>query len=302
MTTRITGRQSIGLAKVLGWFALVTFLAAALPTVARAQCSTPGNPPCSGTFLNGYYDTGEPLSENGTGAGDNFLRLNNPTRANGNLCALIYVFDDDEDLGECCGCPLSPDKLLSLSVQRNLTANWALTPRENQSGVIDIISTSPSPASGNAQPCSSAAGCNDGCNPTGPQLVPTRELKGYILHNQLVPAEEAARAEVLRIGPTEVPLADAGDADPAELTFLPTQCAALIGNGSGTGVCDCGLVETPPPATPTATPRRIFPTPTAMATCIPVGAPCSLGSSNCCGPQPACLANGSPLPMCGVFR
>ena len=50
------------------------------------------------------------------GAGDNILRLINPNgAANGNLagaqeqtvCAMIYVFDDDEEMGECCGCPLS---------------------------------------------------------------------------------------------------------------------------------------------------------------------------------------------------
>jgi hypothetical protein len=49
------------------------------------------------------------------GHGDNILRLINP---NGNanrsfglvkiVCAMIYVFDDDQDMGECRGCALSP--------------------------------------------------------------------------------------------------------------------------------------------------------------------------------------------------
>lgn len=47
---------------------------------------------------------------------DPVIRLINPNgAANGNLagakeqtvCAMIYVFDDDEEMGECCGCPLS---------------------------------------------------------------------------------------------------------------------------------------------------------------------------------------------------
>jgi hypothetical protein len=49
------------------------------------------------------------------GNGDNILRLishnGNANAAFGavtDACAMIYVFDDDEEMGECCGCPLSP--------------------------------------------------------------------------------------------------------------------------------------------------------------------------------------------------
>ena len=54
-----------------------------------------------GTFLTGYFDTA-PGSE-AFGAGDNALRIENPTAANGDLCAMIYIFDASEELG-CCGC------------------------------------------------------------------------------------------------------------------------------------------------------------------------------------------------------
>src|SRR5580704_14095847 len=66
----------------------------------------------SGEVLWTYYDTfGAP-----GGAGDNIIRLVNPNGAANPLlvgnneqdvCAMIYVFDDDEEMGECCGCPLS---------------------------------------------------------------------------------------------------------------------------------------------------------------------------------------------------
>ena len=56
---------------------------------------------------------------NNAGIGDNIIRLINPNgSANPFLaggiehpvCAMIYVFDDDEEMGECCGCPLSLDQ------------------------------------------------------------------------------------------------------------------------------------------------------------------------------------------------
>ena len=35
----------------------------------------------------------------------------------GDLCALIYVVDTQEELQECCGCLVTPDQLIELSVQ-----------------------------------------------------------------------------------------------------------------------------------------------------------------------------------------
>ena len=66
---------------------------------------------------------------------DNIIRLINPNgAANGNLagakpqpvCAMIYVFDDDQEMGECCGCPLTSTQLATFSVEKNLTSNWGL--------------------------------------------------------------------------------------------------------------------------------------------------------------------------------
>jgi hypothetical protein len=39
-------------------------------------------------------------------------------------CAMIYVFDDDEEMVECCGCPLSSADVQYFSVAHDLTANW----------------------------------------------------------------------------------------------------------------------------------------------------------------------------------
>jgi hypothetical protein len=230
--------------ELIGAAALFAIVAIVLPAIALAEtCGGSGSSPCSGTFLNGYYDVVEPAAQNGSGAGDNILRLNNPTRANGTLCAMIYVFDDDEEMGECCGCPLSPDKLLSLSVRQNLTSKWVISQDDTNAGVIDIISAIPDQKTTNP-PCSSAAGCNGGCDPTNlPTIVPTPHLKGYLLHNQQL-AVSAAGLFGFRVGQsinlTEVPLADSGDPSPAELGFLQGECGKIIANGVGNGVCSCG--------------------------------------------------------------
>jgi hypothetical protein len=54
------------------------------------------------------------------------------------LYASIYVFDDSEELTECCSCYVSPDGLLSESVKQNLTAN-PLRGTVNTRGVIKVI-------------------------------------------------------------------------------------------------------------------------------------------------------------------
>jgi hypothetical protein len=71
----------------------------------------------------------------------------------GTLCALIYVFTADQQLAECCGCPVTPNGLLTLSVTNDLTSN-SLTGVKPQRGVIKLLS------SAGASPC----------DPTAPQL------------------------------------------------------------------------------------------------------------------------------------
>jgi hypothetical protein len=58
---------------------------------------------------------------------------------NGNILANIYVFDDSEELTECCSCNVTPDGVLSESVNLNLTAN-PLTGHKPTRGVIKVKS------------------------------------------------------------------------------------------------------------------------------------------------------------------
>jgi hypothetical protein len=57
------------------------------------------------------------------------------------LWASIYVFDDSEELTQCCSCLVTPDGLLSESVKLNLTANPLISGKVNTRGVIKVISS-----------------------------------------------------------------------------------------------------------------------------------------------------------------
>src|SRR5580700_9026139 len=59
---------------------------------------------------------------NTAGAPDNTLRIINDGDTGANLWASIYVFDDSEFLQECCTCSITPDGVLSESIDRQLTA------------------------------------------------------------------------------------------------------------------------------------------------------------------------------------
>jgi hypothetical protein len=135
---------------------------------------------------------------------------NNPTDAAA-LCALIYVFDANQQLSECCGCSLTANALATLSVNINLTAN-PLLGTKLKTGVIKIIS------SGSASPC----------DPTKITTTPTLRAWATHIQNKVgagFPVTEG-ESQAARLGRGE-------QADLAE------DCTVLEELGSGAGVCKC---------------------------------------------------------------
>lgn len=100
---------------------------------ARADLLTSGTP----YFVN-YFS-----NANTAAAPDATVRIVNDGSSGGNLYAAIYVLDDSEELQECCACLVTPDGVLSESVDKNLTAN-PLTGILPKRGVIKVISSSSS--------------------------------------------------------------------------------------------------------------------------------------------------------------
>jgi|SRR5271166_935932 len=89
---------------------------------------------------NSYYFTTYFSNANTANAPDATLRVINDGYTGANLYAEIYVLDDSEELTECCSCVVTPDGLLSESVNKNLTAN-PLTGLKPTRGVIKVFSS-----------------------------------------------------------------------------------------------------------------------------------------------------------------
>jgi hypothetical protein len=80
------------------------------------------------------------FSNNVVAAPDATVRFVNDGDTGGNLWAAFYVFDDSEELQECCACEITPDGLLSEDVKTQLTAN-PITGKVPTRGVIKVISS-----------------------------------------------------------------------------------------------------------------------------------------------------------------
>lgn len=154
------------------------------------------------------------FSNNAAPAPDATVRIDNPGLTYGNLCAMVYVFDADQQLTECCGCLETHNGLRTLSVRSNLTSN-PLTGVVSRNGVIKIVS---------------AAVNNSPCDPTS-NVKPTANLRAWVTHIQNA------------VG-TSWPITETESSDSTlgatELANLQAQCAFVGILGSGQGLCSCG--------------------------------------------------------------
>jgi hypothetical protein len=133
-------------------------------------------PPFIDSFQVSYYDvnTSAFVSDAGYGgpgfsggSGDNTVHIVNPVGRFGTLCAMIYVFDDNEEMLDCCGCPISPDGMRTLSVINDLTSNFGVGRAKVGAGTIDIVSSTFNFDPGFPPPGPVPLGTNTVCSPTG---------------------------------------------------------------------------------------------------------------------------------------
>jgi hypothetical protein len=151
-------------------------------------------------------------------AHDQTVRIINDGDTGASLWASFYVYDDSQELQECCSCGVTPDGLLSESVRNNLTNN-PLTGIRVSRGVIKIISSSVS------------AGGPNFTNTTMPGL------RGWATHIESVrnqyPYGPAGYSQ------TETALADS-NLGSADRTLQEELCFYLHLLGGGhQGVCSC---------------------------------------------------------------
>jgi hypothetical protein len=195
-------------------------LSLTLVTVLLAGSALAQNVGDKSVYFVTYY-----TNANIAGVPDSTLRIVNDGSAstaevegvpNGNLWASIYVFDDSQELQECCNCYISADGLLSEAVDRELLAN-PLTGKVNHVGVIKVIGSK-------------------GNDPTN--NIPTAGLRGSITYDIATNVATSKKPAVAAYLAIEHPLADA-NLVAAEQASLQNSCSFAITLGSGAGVCSC---------------------------------------------------------------
>jgi len=135
----------------------------------------------------------------------------------GSLCAMIYVFDQNQELNECCGCSISDSGLLTLSLVNDLTANPL---------------TGTSPTAGSIMVVPSDIGSNPQCNAAS--LTPTGALAGSETNDQ---DDGDGTFQVTESSFASAPLNSVVESSFAEL------CSFIETMGSGSGICSCGSGE-----------------------------------------------------------
>jgi len=130
----------------------------------------------------------------------------------GNICANVYVFAEDQQLVACCTCPLTPNHLKTLSVRNDLISN-TLTPGVPIGVTVALLA-------------STGGTCNASTVTVG-TLVGGLRAWGTTIH--------AAPDGTYDVTETSFLPADLGDG--SELTKLTTYCGFIQANGSGYGVC-----------------------------------------------------------------
>ncbi len=161
-----------------------------------------------------------------TNTGANGASLNGPGfgGAAGNICVNVYAFSPDEQLISCCSCLITPNGLVSLSVNQDLVSNTLTGVRPN-SVVVKLVNTLAGPAATGTSCTNSAALA--GAPATFP--IPTN---GMLAWGTTVHAAAAAGT----FATTETAFIPA-TLSAGELASITGRCTSIIGNGSTFGIC-----------------------------------------------------------------
>ncbi|MGC2324696.1 MAG: hypothetical protein WA463_18825 [Terriglobales bacterium] len=153
-----------------------------------------------------------------TSGNDQVIRIVNVGRGGtpltspvGDICADIYVFDNNQEMISCCSCRLTPNELLSASVAFNLTNN-PVTSVVPAAGVVKIGLTGGFPA------CDTPLTASDAS--LGVVFGTHLQVTGgatFVTEAEKLPSPLSA----------------------AEAAFLPTACQFAQYLGSGKGICSC---------------------------------------------------------------
>jgi hypothetical protein len=195
--------------------------AATLGNSAGNGNGTSGQP--TGNYLFTYFIPGvnrfELINPNGCGNGG---VSNTDCTSETDECAMIYLFDSIQEMLGCCGCRISPNKLLTGTASSTLSGLFVIAGSAiNNPGSTPYNCADPSNPS-----------CNDGCDPTVPAITSgDTNLVGSITHVQTIGSTT---------GLVEIPLFDQGAGNPVDNAYLASECGSLIGDGFPP-LCTCSF-------------------------------------------------------------
>jgi len=207
------------------WLAIAVIATTCLLTAGSAWAQTQP----SDVFWVNYFSNNVPGNKSGT---DQEVRIINPGAYAPNyppasLCAMIYVFDNQQEMKECCGCYISTNGLAELSVAKDLTSNTfnGTAPKD---GDIKIVSAVSNITIGGAPACDPSGG---GLNSSGGyvlNIAPTADLRSWSSH---LPGYQHSDGRT-----TEDEFQDA-TLSTGELDSLQEECTGVLAVGSGFGQC-----------------------------------------------------------------
>ncbi len=152
-----------------------------------------------------------------SGAGssvDGAVRIATLDGGDNNSCAMVYVFDQDQQMAECCGCHVSQDGLRTLSLNKDLTAN-PLTGVRPVTGSLMVVT-----ADYKSNPSCSAS-----------SIAPGGTGAAWATHLQQPTPTTFSVSETPFVS---TPLGETLS------TALQAQCQFIQQLGSGQGICRCG--------------------------------------------------------------
>ena len=148
--------------------------------------------------------------------GDSVINISNAGTQNTaagaltNICVNVYAFSPDEQLVSCCSCMVTPNALVSLSVNQDLVSN-TLTPAHPNSVVVKLLATA-------------GAACN------ASTATAATAASGMV-----------AWGTTLHTGPAGIAVTETGFKEKglsaAELARITSFCGFIQANGSGFGIC-----------------------------------------------------------------
>jgi hypothetical protein len=141
----------------------------------------------------------------------------------GNICVNVYAFDPGEELISCCSCFVTPDQTVNLGVNRDLTVK-TLTGVVPASVTVKLLATlAGTNGSGSAAACVNSAATVATATPVTGLAAWGTTLHATPTAGVYATTETAFTPSTLSTG---------------EQASIGGRCAAILGNGSGFGVCN----------------------------------------------------------------